>query len=288
MLTNTGQIVWQQPDQSLRFSYEMASAVHAMAAAPEGGLWMTHGSDLVKLKSPTPLIQPITGTRLEHLMIDPAGNVWAITDGGSALQYRPDADQWIRHLLTKPAPLEAELDPIQQIVASADGTVYAVGLSGLGELTAAGDLITATAALTTTALPYPAHRHRALFPLDDALANRPDALRNSQSATAPHGGIWLAIIDQPDLWHYAKGRVTMLAHPLSGRDVLGLYIDQRGWLWEVGNGQQLAVYDGQNWRTIAMPDLGTVKRIAGAPDGRLWVVGERGVAVYDPKLDKRP
>jgi ligand-binding sensor domain-containing protein len=75
---------------------------------------------------------------------------------------------------------------------------------------------------------------------------------------------------------------------LSGKLVSGLHIDGRGWLWEVGNDRQLAVYDGQAWRTVTTPDLGSVRRITSDPDGRLWLVGDRGIAVYDPAKDDLP
>jgi len=166
--------------------------------------------------------------------------------------------------------------------------MYAVGLSGLGELTAAGDVITATAAPTATALPYPTDRHRALFLSGDSSVNRPGILTESRSAADRQGGIWLAIIDQPELWHYTNGQVSTLAHPLNSRWVSQLQVDQRGWLWEVGNDQQLAVYDGQAWRTVATPDLGTIKRIADDRDGGLWFMGDRGIAMYDPAKDKQP
>lgn len=293
VLTAESALNWLPADRSsTQFKAIANVGARAMAAAADS-LWITHGTDLIRIKlgdppsasAPPPVMDDCN---LDRLTVDRVGDVWSTTRCGVAWQYQPATHHWIRHALTKPAPFAAELDPIQHIVVSADGTVYAVGLSGLGELTAAGDVITATAAPTATALPYPTDRHRALFLSGDSSVNRPGILTESRSAADRQGGIWLAIIDQPELWHYTNGQVSTLAHPLNSRWVSQLQVDQRGWLWEVGNDQQLAVYDGQAWRTVATPDLGTIKRIADDRDGGLWFMGDRGIAMYDPAKDKQP
>lgn len=290
VLTAESTLNWRPADRSSA-QFEAIANVGARAMAASDGLWITHGTDLIHLKLGEPpsasAHPPVLGDcNLDRLTLDRAGDVWTTTRCGVAWQYQPAASHWTRHALTKPAPFDAEFDPIQRIVASADGTVYAVGLSGLGELTAAGDVITATAALTATALPYPTYRHRALFPSEDSPANRPGILNDSQSAADRQGGIWIAITGQPDLWHYANGQVSTLGHPLDGKSISGLHVDGHGWLWEVGSDQQLAVYDGRAWRTITTPDLGSMRRITSDPDGRLWLVGDHGIAVYDPAKDK--
>ncbi len=39
---------------------------------------------------------------------------------------------------------------------------------------------------------------------------------------------------------------------------------------------------------IDPPDVGTLRDETFGPDGRVWLVGDRGIAVYDPTKDKQP
>ncbi len=112
-------------------------------------------------------------------------------------------------------------------------------------------------------------------------------LRNGPSTADRQGGVWLTTTDRGNLWHYANGQTTVIAQPFGGNWITALYVDQTDRLWAANLYQQLAVYDGQTWRTFATPGIGTVFRIADAPDGRMWFVGNAGLAVYDPAQDKQ-
>ncbi len=59
-------------------------------------------------------------------------------------------------------------------------------------------------------------------------------------------------------------------------------------LWVANLYRQLAVYDGQHWRTFPTPGIGTVNCITDAPNGQLWFAGGQGVALYDPAQDNQP
>ena len=45
------------------------------------------------------------------------------------------------------------------------------------------------------------------------------------------------------------------------------------------------MYDGKAWRSISTP-VKTIDELRAGPDGRIWVVGYNGLAVYDPAVDK--
>jgi hypothetical protein len=77
-----------------------------------------------------------------------------------------------------------------------------------------------------------------------------------------------------------------LEHPFGSTWITTLHVDQSDRLWAANLYGELAVYDGQQWRMIATPGIGTVNRIADAPNGRQWFAGPQGVAVYDLKLDQ--
>jgi ligand-binding sensor domain-containing protein len=65
------------------------------------------------------------------------------------------------------------------------------------------------------------------------------------------------------------------------------YFDSRSWLW-IHDGVNLFRYNGQAWQSAHQPNVGPIQDMTTGPDGRVWVVGDRGVAVYDPMADKQP
>ena len=42
------------------------------------------------------------------------------------------------------------------------------------------------------------------------------------------------------------------------------------------------MYDGHNWQRIPLPSIGYVTELTGDANGRVWMAGGDGVAVYDP------
>jgi len=64
-------------------------------------------------------------------------------------------------------------------------------------------------------------------------------------------------------------------------------VDNQDQLWaEVG--QALMINNGSAWRTITLPIAMTNRKLTSDPDGRIWIIGDEGVAVYNPAADKRP
>ena len=63
-----------------------------------------------------------------------------------------------------------------------------------------------------------------------------------------------------------------------------LTVDSRNRLWAAA-GDTLQMYDGKAWRSISTP-VKTIDELRAGPDGRIWVVGYNGLAVYDPAVDK--
>jgi hypothetical protein len=110
------------------------------------------------------------------------------------------------------------------------------------------------------------------------------------------GGVWIGLCDQHELWHYQGGKL-MLYRKRDELVSLGatistvfcpkqLYVDARSRLW-AGMMGLLVVNDGQGWRNIPL-SVGMISKLTGGPDGRIWVIGDKGIGVYDPAADKQP
>ena len=228
------------------------------------------------------MFPPLPDCKLDSLTTDWSGDVWATTHCGFVWQYEPATGHWIRHVLNAPTFNDTNSDVIRRIVAGTDGTVYAVGLSGLGQLTEPNSAITGTLETNEEQLSYITYRHRTLL-LTDGTVLQPHSL----ATVDRQGGVWL-LTNRGELWHYASGRATVLGTPFGGTAITALQVDQHDRLWATSRDRQLVVYDGRNWRAIDMPDVGDVNRIVEAPDGRMWFVGRLGLAVYDPTKDLQP
>jgi ligand-binding sensor domain-containing protein len=158
--------------------------------------------------------------------------------------------------------------------------VYAIGQNGFVPLTGPGGALTGTLVSEDNTLPFNTYLHHAIF-----LAEGVAPLSNGPSTSDRKGGVWLTTTNRGTLWHYSNGQFTTLEHPFGSTWITTLHVDQSDRLWAANLYGELAVYDRQQWRMIATPGIGTVNRIADAPNGRLWFAGPQGVAVYDLKLD---
>jgi hypothetical protein len=285
-LTNDSKLSWLPDDRSVD-DFQVVTGVSARSiAAADDGLWITHSTDLIRLKLgeriPHSILLPEADCRLDRLTAAPNGDVWATSHCGAAWQYQPATKRWIRHMFYAGADARS-FEPIQAIVAGTDGTVYAIAQSGFAPLTGPGGALTGKLMSGGWALRYSAYWHQALF-LADGVAPLPDG----PSTADRHGGLWLTANDRGNLWHYTNGQFTAIEHPFGGTWITTLQVDQADRLWVANLYGQLAVYDGQQWRTFLTPGIGTVYRSAAAPDGRLWFAGSQGVARYDPAQDKLP
>jgi ligand-binding sensor domain-containing protein len=99
------------------------------------------------------------------------------------------------------------------------------------------------------------------------------------------GGSWVASRETGELWHYANGKEAALSQQFPPHGLSALHATDQ--LWAVDR-NTLALYVDDTWRHIPTPMLGNISRLAGSPDGRIWLMGDRGIAVYDPAADRRP
>lgn len=287
VLTNESKLSWLPADQSVQ-DFKVLSAISARAfATAADGIWITHGTDLIHLKIgeriPHAIPLPEADCKLDRLTTAPNGDVWATSRCGSVWQYQPALGHWIRHVVDASTPDVTIFEPIESVVAGTDGRVYAIGPNGLAVLTEPGGTSVGGLESSGDTLPYSIYRYHVR-----ALAAGVAPLSNGPSATDRHGGFWLTTTNRGNLWHYADGQFTTVEHPFSATWLTALYVDQADQLWVANLYGQLALYDGQQWSIFDTPGIGTVYRIASAPDGRLWFAGNQGVTAYDPAQDKLP
>jgi|GEM_PF-4953917 len=127
-------------------------------------------------------------------------------------------------------------------------------------------------------------------------------------AAAREGGIWAT--HGQDLWRFGGSTATPLmnpALPASSCRLLHLAVDQAGNVWSpLGDCTARAIVfkpqtgewlldpsdsyppSQTTWQVTNPPDVGHIQDEARGPDGRIWFVGDRGIAVYDPAKDDRP
>jgi hypothetical protein len=127
-------------------------------------------------------------------------------------------------------------------------------------------------------------------------------------AAAREGGIWAT--HGQDLWRFGGSTSTPLMNPAlpdSSCRLLHLAVDQEGNVWSpLGDctartivfkpktGEWLLdpsdIYPPAQttWQVANPPDVGSVHDEALGPDGRIWFVGDYGIAVYDPTKDIQP
>lgn len=99
------------------------------------------------------------------------------------------------------------------------------------------------------------------------------------------GGLWLASRETGKLWHYANGKETALGQQFQSQALSALYANDR--LWAIDQ-NTLALYTDRAWRHIPTPAIGNIIKLAGESDGRIWLISDSGIAVYDPALDQQP
>jgi ligand-binding sensor domain-containing protein len=253
----------------------------SLTAAADGGIWVTHGRDLAKIGgmpiAPPPL--PYNSCGLSHPSVDASGNVWIITfgcdqapqDSSRVLQYNVNLKRWIHYQLYAP-----ELDTIRALTIGADGTPYILGTHGVYSHTT----------ILTGNLEAPLTDWLPITTINQSL---------SRAVTAPDGliaadrkrGLWIASIVTGEVWHYTADHITSFGQHIQPDTLNSLHVDTADRLWLLGQ-NTLVMFDGRTWRNISAPDIGYVSRITSSPDGRIWLIGQRGIAVYDPTRDATP
>jgi len=248
---------WQfVPDPSAA-GREAARSIQVMAAAPGGGVWATHGNDLFRLGGghtarPVQLPDPRCG--VWSLAADPEF-VWsALRTRGDAkacdlVQFVISAQAWAYH----PVPQGY----LWRVVVGTDRTVYALGPEGLYKRVVIGS--------------------RSEF--------RPVGAKGADLITADRqGGVWVASRATGALWYYHSDRLNLRGQSFAPFALQQIAVDPQNRLWGALR-ESLAVYDGNAWRTLATP-MRQIRELTCGPDERVWIVGDLGVAVYDPEKDK--
>jgi ligand-binding sensor domain-containing protein len=245
-----------------------------IAAAREGGIWTTHGADLWRFGGST--ITPLTGTvplgagcRLTHLTVDRDGNVWSPLNGCGVAVFIPTTGEWILY------PYENGDDTIVDVFIGGDGVVYAGSHAQLYRFVAS------TPSSSTTTQTW--QNVGAMQP-NQQIALGADA----------QGGLWTVNCSTGDVWREQAGSVTVFDKVFVESTALApscpaayrWYFDSRSWLW-VYDGVNLFRYDDRAWKPAHQPNVGHIQDMTAGPDGRVWLVGDRGVAVYDPTADEQ-
>ncbi len=127
-------------------------------------------------------------------------------------------------------------------------------------------------------------------------------------AAAREGGIWAT--HGQDLWRFGGSTATPLMGaplPQNRCRLIHLAVDQEGNVWsplsdctaheivfrpKTGEWQldppNTYVPQWAPWLSDNLPAVGTIQDETIGPDGRVWIVGDRGVAMYDPRKDWQP
>ena len=254
-----GEWTWQPvPDLGQPYP-DAARPIQAIVEGPGGGMWATHGYDLFRIGGATtfePVHPPDPRCFMQFLAAD-SEFVWSsrIPQGDASkcdlLQFVVSARAWAYH----PIPNGY----LGQVVAGSDGAVYAVGPEGLYKRVVMGP--------------------RSEF--------RPVGAKGADLIAAnKRGGIWVASREKGDLWHYKSGKLTPYGHQFTERSLQKITVDSQNRLWTALS-DALLLYDGKTWRRIETP-LRQIRELSSGPDGRIWIVGDIGIAVYDPAADKQP
>ena len=241
-----------------------------IAAAQEGGIWATHGGDIWRFGGAT--TAPLTNSmplgefcQLTHLTVDRDGNVWSPLGRCGVTVFLPRTGEWIQY------PFD-DLG-VAEVISGGDGAVYVRDNSSH------------------------LYRHTNFDRSGEALAHAWDIVDSTQSVQQAslgadaQGGLWTVNCPTGEVWRTQASHITtfgkIFAPAAFCLPTYRWYFDTRSWLW-VYDGADLHRYDGQAWHTARQPDVGDIQDMTTGPDGRVWIVGDHGVAVYEPAIDELP
>ena len=263
--------------------------VRAMIADPSGGIWASHGYDLWRFGGSTsipPVTFPAPNCYLYDLAMDSVGNVWIAAGECGLLQFTPSNGKWRQHRPDYSFYGTA-------IAADIGGAVYALDhdIFTDGHYERVYEYVPGnTARILDQGTP---DWHLLPF-LSEGDFWRPLGKR---IAADKQGGLWIGSYYTGQVWYYRNKQATPFIRPYVNRVVQQLYVDDQDRLWAsipsreggqtVNENDVVAVYDDRTWRHISAP-VGAIRKLTGGPDGRIWVIGDRGIAVYDPSADKGP
>jgi hypothetical protein len=237
------------------------------AFAPDGSIWLLHGSELIRMGDEGRYPGPRGGFDMADLTAAPDGTLWALSEGTVA-SFRDRA--WVT------APAFPGRAPAKALEVLPDGTVWARSTTTLARLD--GDSWVA-------------------FPIADDQGPIPDYefVFPGGLAWTPDGSLWLTACrsyHEPVLLRFDGTRFH--ASPPSAQAECGPLLstgpDGELWAWVlIGGGTRpryaaLARHDGTGWqvspRAAGVPSIAApgafVGSMAVAPDGRLWAAGGTG------------
>ncbi|MBN2003129.1 MAG: hypothetical protein JXA21_07200 [Anaerolineae bacterium] len=245
---------WEPVSDTMLDEADRQRTVMGIGAAPAGGVWATHGWDLWKINeiAPVQLLPDLNLSCLPNsLVVDTHNTVWVAASVCGVWQYLPTTETWIKR---NPGNLR------QGLSAGADGAVYSIGEKRLNVYTG-----------TTQSM--------IVSRVDIAVTPHLQAIAGDS-----HGGVWINEYNTSHVWYMRDGHQTQLEG--APEDVIGVIVDAQDRLWMYTQ-NSLVVYDGNKVTKIGAPLRGIFK-ISLGPDGRVWVISESGVAVYNPNAAGRP
>jgi ligand-binding sensor domain-containing protein len=248
---------WTVITQTVRTDHMVVRRIRAITDASAGGVWAMRKGELVHFGGTTTAAFELPGTDcyVERLVAD-SSNVWGWGGNCALQQFVVASAEWITHTLGS--------GPLGPVAIGADGVVYALGPQGLYAY--AGKSIDRASGEI-------ASEWRLIFSEElNALA----ADRQS--------GVWIASAKNGKVWHYKDGQLlSPYLHQIALRQIA---VDMQNCLWGQFD-NEVMVYDGKIWHYIKSP-IGPVRELTSGLDGRVRLISDEGVAVYDPAKDKRP
>jgi ligand-binding sensor domain-containing protein len=230
-----------------------ASSVSQITPAAGGGIWATHGDDLFSLGdilTTTHVMLPDSQCGVTQLAAD-SKSVWVYSPLKKCglLQFDLSTGNWVRHDVGK--------GDVGSVLVGSDGIVYAGGRYGLYAYTGS------------------AWSQVVQQDISVAVADR-------------QGGVWIASRQPNKLWYWKAGQATPRELPPGYSQLAQLAVDGQNRLWAFSLDRGvLWRYDGKAWQRVD-PPIHDIRELTSGPDGRVWVLGASGVAVYDPAADMQP
>ncbi len=258
--------------------------VRAVIPGPDGNLWIggdpgTANTEIIRLDPRTGRSQRLGDAeglpgRVQHLMADREGRVWASSRQGLYRTQPVRTSAPVRFERVFP-PGSDSSERFVMTVEDRNGGVWAAGDFGLarfsGEHFSGGQWTRYTTA---------------------------DGLKNNmvgQVAADPDGSVWIGYRDAFGITHIsfdAAGKPEKIEHfttanALRSDKSIFLGFDRRGWLW-VGTDHGADVFDRTRWRHFGRSD-GLIwddcnsNAFLAADDGAVWIGTSRGLSRFEPQ-----
>lgn len=298
-----GRLWWREAEGWTPFEAAQAGApaIEALCPSAGGGLWFAGGRQLFRLRhsvvtpvaSAIPPEENVPRARVDVLLEDRAGRVWAGTHGGGIFCYQEGAG-WQRVTARRARPVGA----VTCLHEDRDGLLWA-GTSNRGLYQVRPRLVTAWS------LPIAAHEGTphtvcvardgsvwvgtdgaGVFRFGNGVVTRFDRAQGLEQPSVAalledrETNLWCAT--SRGLYRFESGRFRRVTDPALGRKtVTALFEDRAGRLW-IGLAGALALRRGESFELFELPGRGRpheIRAIAEDSAGRIWV-GARGAGLF--------